>query len=51
MEECTDITSVVLVVGAGEEEYCQKNILGNSFSKIMAVVREAITAKLLFLMD
>ncbi|MDO7788940.1 2-C-methyl-D-erythritol 4-phosphate cytidylyltransferase [Desulforamulus aquiferis] len=38
MEECTDITSVVLVVGAGEEEYCQKNILGNSFSKIMAVV-------------
>lgn len=39
LEECPEIEGIVVVVGPGEEAYCQNNILkGNDLTKIMAVV-------------
>lgn len=39
MEECADITGIVLVVAPGEETLCEEMVLhGKEFSKMMAVV-------------
>ncbi|SHE82076.1 2-C-methyl-D-erythritol 4-phosphate cytidylyltransferase [Desulforamulus putei] len=39
LEECPDITGIVLVVAPGEEALCKKMVLhGKEFTKIMAVV-------------
>lgn len=39
LEECPEISGIVLVVAPGEEEFCQNHILkGQIFSKVLAVV-------------